>query len=163
MVNDNTKKNGKKQTEVLESDIVEDSEVTNLQQQVSDLENQVKRVLADYQNLVKRTQEEKASWIQLSNKEVILRFLPILDTLQMAAKHSQDQTLNVCIQQFKDVLKAEGVERIQTEGKEFDPKTMEAISTTEGEEGTVVEEFRAGYFLHGTVLRPTQVTVGKGK
>src|SRR5947208_2312416 len=83
-------------------------------------EDKYKRALADYQNLEKRVAEERKNWIALANKELLLRLLPILDTLMLASAHSQDQGLQVSIRQFLDVLRNEGVTKIETVGKEFD-------------------------------------------
>lgn len=128
---------------------------------VQELENQVKRTLADYQNLEKRTTEERKDWIKNSNRNLILRLLPSLDTLMRASEHIEDQGLKLAISQFQDALKAEGIERIQTEDQQFDPKTMEAVEVQIGEEGKVLSEVRAGYTLNGEVLRAAQVKVGK--
>lgn len=137
------------------------SEIGALQQKVADFENRYKRALADYQNLEKRSVQDRQNFVQLANKEIILRLLPVLDTLMMATKHVDDQGLQLCIQQFLQALKDEGVERIETKGKPFDPHTMEVVQTVEGKEGKVVEELRAGYTMAGTVIRPAQVVVGK--
>ncbi len=139
----------------------QDTERSLLKQKVADLENNYKRALADYQNLEKRVREEKSNWIKVANKELLLRILPILDTLLFASVHSKDQSLTVSIQQFLDVLKSEGVERVKTVGEEFDPRTMECVVTEEGEDGKVLEELRSGYMLGEHVLRPAQVKVGK--
>lgn len=136
-------------------------ENVHLQEKVTELESQVKRVLADYQNAEKRTREEKSEWIRIANKELLLRLLPVLDTIVLAAKHSDDKTLGVTLQQFLGVLASEGVKRIQTEEKTFDPKTMECIAVVQGKNNTVLEELRAGFLLHDKVLRPAQVKVGK--
>ncbi|MBI2430872.1 MAG: nucleotide exchange factor GrpE [Candidatus Levybacteria bacterium] len=138
-------------------------ETESLKQKVSDLENQVKRVLADYQNLQKRTVEEKREFIRTANKDILLRLLPVLDTLIIASKHSQDKSLQVSAAQFLQALKDEGVEKIETVGKRFDPIAMECVVTEEGEEGKVLEELRTGYKLSDIVLRVAQVKVGKGK
>lgn len=137
------------------------NEFTELQQQLEAFEGKYKRALADYQNLQKRVNEEKSEWIRSSNKDLLLRLLPVLDTLMMAEKHLQDQGLQVSINQFLDILKGEGVIRVKTVGEEFDPFTMECVTTEEGEEGKVLEELRAGYMLYDKVLRPAQVKVGK--
>ncbi len=127
---------------------------------LENLENQLKRALADYQNLEKRVSNEKSEWIKLSNKDLLLRLLPGLDSLLLAQKHTQDEGVKVSIKHFLDILEGEGVKKIETVGKDFDPKLMEAISTKEGEDGKVIEEVRAGYTLYDNVLRPAQVTVG---
>ena len=124
-------------------------------------EEKYKRALADYQNLEKRAVEQRREWIMSSNRELLLRIMPVLDTLLLAKEHSDDQSLKVSAQQFLDILKAEGVVRIETVGQDFDPHIMEAVSTAEGEDGKVVKEVQAGYLLHDKLLRPALVTVGK--
>ncbi|MCL5435240.1 MAG: nucleotide exchange factor GrpE [Patescibacteria group bacterium] len=125
------------------------------------LENQLKRALADYQNLEKRIVEEKSSWIKAANKDLLLKLLPGLDNLILAEKHTQDKGVKISIKHFLDILEQDGVRKIETEGKDFDPNLMEAVHTAQGQEGKVVEELRAGYTLFGQVLRPAQVVVGK--
>lgn len=130
---------------------------------IEELENQLKRALADYQNLEKRNLEERANWVRVANKELLLRLLPVLDTLIIAQKHVRDEGVNLSVKQFLDVLKLEGVEQIETVGHPFDPVTMECIETVSGnDENKVVEELRAGFrFKDGTVLRVAQVRVGR--
>ena len=127
----------------------------------ANLENQLKRALADYQNLEKRIASEKSSWILASNKNLLLRLLPGLDSLLLAEKHTQDEGVKISIKHFLDILENEGVKKIETVGKDFNPNLMEAITTQEGEDGKVLEEVRAGYMLYDQVLRPAQVIVGK--
>ncbi|HUD04377.1 MAG TPA: nucleotide exchange factor GrpE [Patescibacteria group bacterium] len=147
-----TKKNEKPIEEKVEPE--ENTELSNL-------ENQLKRALADYQNLEKRIASEKSSWILASNKNLLLRLLPGLDSLLLAEKHTQDEGVKLSIKHFIDSLEAEGVKKIETVGRTFDPNLMEAITTQEGEEGKILEEVRAGYMLYDSVLRPAQVIVGK--
>jgi molecular chaperone GrpE len=168
-MNDDT--NNAKQVDEEEQDtiveVVEElAEQTNpeleaFEQELKDLEGKYKRALADYQNLEKRIREERIQWIKTASKDLLSRMLPIVDTLLLAQKHSQDKTLQVTTQQFLDLLKSEGVIRIETKNKKFDPKLMECITVEEGEEGNVLEELRAGFMLHETVLRPAGVKVGK--
>ena len=137
------------------------NELEALRQQVEDFENKYKRAIADYQNLQKRVQEEKSEWIRSANKDLLLRILTVLDTLILVYQHTQDKNVQVSIQQFLDVLKAEGVIKIETAGKDFNPHIMECITTESGEENKVLEEIRAGYMLYDKLLRPAQVKVGK--
>jgi molecular chaperone GrpE len=127
----------------------------------ANLENQLKRALADYQNLEKRIAEEKISWIKMANKNLLLKLLPGLDNLILAEKHTQDEGVKISIKHFLDILENEGVKKIEAVGKDFDPNLMEAIGTVEGQNGKVIEEARAGYTLFDSVLRPAQVIVGK--
>lgn len=155
----------KKQKEVAGNEEKEnkkaDKEVEVLKEKVEESEGKYKRALADYQNLQRRVQEDRIHWMQSANKDLLLRLLPVLDTLMLASKHIQDQGLTVSINQFLDTLKAEGVTKVETVGKDFDPQEMEAIAIEEGEDGKVLEEMRAGYLLHEKLLRAAHVKVGK--
>lgn len=135
-------------------------EIENLEKKNEVLGEQLKRTLADYQNLEKRVAEDRNKWIKSSNRDLLLNLLPVLDTLFLAQKHLKDEGLSLSVKQFVDVLQKEGVERIETQGKDFDPKTMEGIETVEGEEGKVIDETRPGFMLYNKVLRPAQVKVG---
>lgn len=135
----------------------------NCELKLVEMEGRYKRALADYQNLEKRIRDERGEIIRSANREIILRFLPIFDTLELAQQHDTNQTLKVVASQFSDILKAEGAVRIKTVGEKFDPMTMEVVSAGEGKEGVVIQEVRSGYLLHDKLLRPAQVIVGQGK
>ena len=131
--------------------------------ELENLENQLKRALADYQNLEKRIVSEKSDWIRFANKDLILRLMPGLDSLLLAQKHTQDQGVKVSIKHFLDTLEEVVIKKIETTWVVFDPNLMEAVSTTTGTENIVVEELRAGYTINGQILRPAQVMVGRGE
>ncbi len=157
---DETKAKDEKQEDV---EVQEASREDECQELLEECNDKYKRALADYQNLEKRVLEERREWIKSSNKQLLLRLLPVLDTLILASKHSEDQSLKISVQQFLEVLKQEGVEKIETENKMFDPKYMECIETVDGTDGKVIEEIRPGYKLHDSVIRVAQVKVGKGE
>lgn len=131
--------------------------------QLKNLEDQIKRVLADYQNLEKRTEENRREWMLSANRNLVMKLLPVLDDLMLSQKHISDQGLDISIQKFLNILKEEGVELIQTQGQEFDPNTMECVSVIAGEENQVLEEVRPGYIMNDRVIRPAQVIVGSAK
>ena len=135
-----------------------DKQIEN--QEIEELTNQLKRAVADYQNLEKRTTEQKREWILAANQRLIAKLLTVLDSLFLAQKHIQDDGLNLSIQKFLDILKEESVERIEVEDKEFDPNSMECVSVQAGEENKVLEEVRPGFIMNDRVLRPSQVIVG---
>lgn len=147
--------------EVIES-TQEESETERLQAEVGQYKEQYLRVLADYQNLERRVQEQRRELLVSAGRDILLRILPILDTLQLAEKHSKDQAITASIKQFLAILSAENVKRIETERKEFDPLTMECVTTAAGKENIILEELRAGYLLGEKVLRTAQVVVGDG-
>jgi molecular chaperone GrpE len=140
---------------------LEKEETVHLKQEINELENRVKRIFADYQNLEKRVAQEKRDLILNSNKQLLLRLMPVLDTLMFALAHTKDKGLELAIKLFTDTLTAEGVRKIETKDKMFDPKSMECVAVEAGEEGKVVTEAQAGYMLNEEVLRPAMVKVGK--
>ena len=151
----------KERPEENKNEVVNKQEFDALRDLASQLENNYKRAVADYQNLQKRITQEKQDWIKLSNKELLLRLLPVLDTLMLASKHVDDQGLKVSVNMFLDTLKAEGIVRIKTTGEKFNPEIMECIQIEAGEDGKVLDELRPGYMIHDKLLRPAQVKVGK--
>ncbi len=127
-----------------------------------ELEGQLKRALADYQNLERRVSEERQLLSQLSSALVIEKFLPVLDNLESAQSHLNDQGLAIVIKQFNDVLQSEGVEQIMAEGQQFDPNLHEAAEVTEeGEDGKIVKVLAKGYKINSRIIRPAKVIVSQ--
>ncbi len=157
------KQNDKLEKEFTEVDDLgdEDNQVEILKKTVSVFEEKYKRALADYQNLQKRVDIDKKNWVKIANQELLARLIPVLDTLMLAGQHIDNEGLKVSIDQFLEVLKVEGVVKIDVDKKEFNPEIMEAIAVGEGEENKVIEEIRPGYMIYDKVLRPSQVKVGK--
>ena len=128
------------------------------------LEYKYKLSLADYQNLLKRTAQEKQEFAKYANENLIHEILPVYDNLKMSLKHADESAdkngwlegVKYVIKQFKDVLNNLGVEEIDVVNKKFDHNTMEAVK---GKGDKVVEEIRAGYKLNGKVIMPAKVVV----
>ncbi len=139
---------------------IEDSAANESSEKITELENNWKRALADYQNLQKRVSEEREKIVSFANAMLILRIIPILDNLQLMQKHSDDAGLKMTIKEFEKILQEEGVKEIEAEGKHFDPEKMEAIEKVEGEHGKVMGILQKGYIYKNKVLRPARVKVG---
>lgn len=166
MIKDDTQTEEDDENVLVEKELENETEIeeeNELLQKLEEAESKFKRALADYQNLEKRVIEDRREWIKSANKDLLQRLLPVLDTLMLAQKHDKNKTLEISINQFLDVLKSEGVVKIETLGKTFDPKTMECVTMVEGEDGKVVEEVRTGFILGDRLLRPAQVIVGEKK
>jgi len=143
---------------------VDQSQVKVLEEKVNEYELRWKRALADYQNLEKRTEERFSELTQFAVKQFIEKLLPVIDDLEKAREHIKDEGLNLAWKKLTGVLKENGIEHIPTQNKLFDIHSMEAIHMVEGKtDNQVVAEHRAGYLMHGSVLRPAQVTVSKKK
>jgi molecular chaperone GrpE len=128
---------------------------------IEQLENNLKRALADYANLQRRVEEEKKLVTRFSNAVLLSKFLEVLDGLEEVKKEYPSEGLELVIKKFKDILKSEGLEEIETEG-EFNPEVHEGLGLTKGEkDGFVGEVLQKGYKLEGKVLRPARVKVTK--
>ena len=86
--------------------------MTKKGKQTQDLEDKLKRTLADYANLEKRIAKEKSEFIKLSNAVLLDKLLAVLDDLERAEDHLKDKGLTMALSQFRIVLKADGVEEI---------------------------------------------------
>ena len=128
------------------------------------LKSQLLRTLADYDNLVKRVEREREVLGKIASIGVIAKLLPVLDNLESAQKHLQDQGLAIAIGEFINVLKDEGFSVINPEiGNEFDENTMEAIEVVAGERDNIISEvvLTGWKFSDGTVVRHAKVKVSK--
>lgn len=138
--------------------------VEELEQQIQDAQAQVLRAQADYQNLLRRTREEKMKIIQLANANLILAMLEPLDNLQLAAGQLDDNGLNMVVDQFKKTLEQFEVIELDPIGAKFEVESMEAVENLAKEkddsELKVVEVRRKGYQMNGVVIRHAQVVVG---
>lgn len=144
----------------------ENEEIEFDNSKAEELESQLKRTLADYQNLEKRTQEERVNWIKTANKDFILRLLPTLDHMEQALKGATGDSnwlmgIELAVKEFKRILQEEGLEQVQTES--FDPNVHEAVTVAEGPDGKILEVLQMGYNLNGKLIRPAKVIVGKGE
>ncbi len=160
---DKKKKQDEKQEEIIEEEVLEEPTESNtkeLEQKIEDLEDQLKRAVADYRNLETRQREERIEFVKFANKNLIESLLPAFDTLLLADKYTEDQNLKITVKHVLDVLKQAGIEKVETIGKEYNPETMEAIDVVEGPENEVIEEAQPGFIMSGKTIRPARVKVG---
>ncbi len=133
-----------------------------LLKKIAALEEQLARALADYRNLESRIHKEAAQFRERLSWSLIDKLLAVLDDLERAERHLQDRGLTMAVEQFKKVLASEGVERIETDGQEFDPEKMDCVAVVAGPKNKVVATLQPGYTVNGKVIRPAKVKVGKG-
>lgn len=146
----------------------EDIKATKDKQEES-FQNQYVRLVADFQNLKRRTEKEKSDIYAFANEKIILDLLNVIDNFERAMLHvdeSSDKNLangmNMIYKQLKEVLEKNGVSEIETTGENFDPKYHHAVSTDNSSEldsGKVSEVLQRGYSLKGKVIRPAMVKV----
>jgi molecular chaperone GrpE len=122
------------------------------------------RCRADLDNVMKRSAREKEDNVKYASEKLVLKLLPVLDSLEAAAKH--DEGSKVLYMQLLDILSGEGLMPIEAKGMKFDPYRHEAliqVETKELEEGTVAEEIQKGYIFNSHVIRFSKVAVTKSE
>lgn len=136
-----------------------------LQQKLDEAVNGWKRALADYQNLEKRIAIEKQENNKYHAKRLLEKLLEVRDLLIAAKGHINDSGLDLVVKKFEDVIAEEGLNRVETVGQIFDPRTMECIETVDGDSDNLVsEELVTGFvFNDGDLVRPAKVKVYRKK
>jgi molecular chaperone GrpE len=130
----------------------------------------LKRLKAEFENYRKRVLKEQTRAVDLAAEPVMAKLLEVLDEFElalMAAERTPDferfvRGVEMVYAKLTDVLRSEGLERIEAEGKPFDPARHEALLQSEGEaegEPVVADVLRPGYTLKGRVIRPAGVKV----
>jgi len=119
------------------------------------------RAYADYHNLVRRTERDREEAQKFAGEVIVGKLLPVLDNFERAQTHLNDEGLRIALKEFSAVLISLGVEKIETDDAHFDPYTMDCVDVVEGTPETVVTTIESGYTMHGKVIRPAKVTVGK--
>jgi molecular chaperone GrpE len=130
------------------------------------------RLQAEFDNFRKRTLREQTGALERAAEPLMRRLLEVLDEFDlalMAAERTPDleqflRGVELVYAKLKDILEAEGLERIDAVGRPFDPERHEALMHGEGDgdgELVVDDVFRQGYTLKGHVIRPAGVRVGR--
>jgi len=137
---------------------------------IAELDDRVKRQMAEFENYRKRTEKEKAAMFEMGAKSVIEKILPVADNFErgLAAIPEEDQNspfaegLNKIYKQLMTELENLGVKPIEAVGQEFDPNFHNAVMQVESdeyEEGVIAQELLKGYTYRDTVVRYSMVAV----
>ena len=126
------------------------------------------RLQAEFDNFRKRSVKEQQDFRDYALAEALKLFLPILDSLDRAAKANAASVedyrsgIELIDKQFHDVLAKLGVEPVPSEGEVFDPNQHQAVQmvdTDEVEDHHVIDELQRGYRIKERLLRPAMVRV----
>lgn len=134
-------------------------QVQTLQEELAQAKNKEARALADYQNLLRRSQQERIQIFKTAGRDFVESILPSLEYLSLAAAQLNDQGLNMILSQLWNALQQQGLQEIEVMGKPFDLNTMEVVET-EGSGEQVVKIVRRGYTLNGEVIQFAKVVLG---
>ena len=154
----------------VESTEVSEDEVVRLKGELASERDRSLRLLAEFDNYRRRTNEERAFAEEAGKQEILLALLDVMDDFDRALLHvgtapvAVADGLKLIRQRFSDVLHSNGVTPFDSEGQPFDPAVHEAMTMIDsdgGESGTVYAEARRGYFMNGKLLRTALVAVLK--
>lgn len=149
----------KEEKHIEKKDIDEKSE---LETEVEKWKQSYMRALADYENLERRTYQQISSFQKKDKKNILLKFLDVLDDIEQAALFIKDKGLQLVRDKFIKILASEGIQELEVMGKPFDPFTSECVEVVAGKkENDIIEVLRKGYKLHAEVIRPARVKVEK--
>ena len=140
---------------------------------IAELQDRYLRQAAEFDNYRKRTMKEKADLIKSAAEKVMVAELPIVDDMDRALDNMEKgMDADACIegfkliaQKFKNTLAQQGLEKIETDGQDFDTDYHEAIALipapSEELKGKILDCVQAGYKLGDKVIRHAKVAVGQ--
>lgn len=138
--------------------------------QIEELQDRLKRQMAEFDNFRKRTEKEKSSMYEIGARDMIEKILPVLDNFERGlAAMPEDQKdssfangIVMIYKQFVKTLEDAGVEAIEAVGQQFDPNLHNAVMHIDDEaygENEISQELQKGYKYRGTVVRHSMVQV----
>ena len=147
-----------------------DKKKDKAQEKIEELEDKVKRQLAEFENFRNRSEKEKTAMFETGAKSVIEKMLPVIDNfergLAMIPEEEKDTPfadgMNKIYKQMVTELDGLGVKPIEAVGKEFDPNLHNAVMQVESDEyesGVIAQELQKGYTYRDSVVRHSMVAV----
>lgn len=141
-----------------------------LKEKIDELEDRVKRQMAEFDNFRKRTEKEKTAMFETGAKSVIEKILPVVDNfergLASVSEEEKDgsfaQGMQMIYKQLMTELENLDVKPIPAVGEEFNPEFHNAVMQTESEEfesGVIAQELQKGYTYRDSVVRHSMVAV----
>ena len=145
-------------------------------QEIAELKDEKLRLLAEMENLRKRTDRERVDSIKYGSINLARDILSPGDNLSRALsaipkEEEKSKTISNLIdglmmvkKEFTSVLEKHGVKKIEALNEKFDHNLHQAIlevETIEVEEGNVVQEVQSGFTMYDKLLRPSMVGVSK--
>jgi molecular chaperone GrpE len=139
-------------------------------EQIEELNDRVRRQMAEFDNFRKRTEKEKSQMFDMGARTIIEKILPVVDNFERGFTTVEEadkddafvQGMDKVYKQLMTELDAMGVKPIECIGKEFDPDYHNAVMQVESDEfdsGIVAQELQKGYTYKDTVVRHSMVAV----
>ncbi|MCL1607473.1 MULTISPECIES: nucleotide exchange factor GrpE [Mediterranea] len=140
---------------------------------ITDLQDKYLRLSAEFDNYRKRTIKEKSEIIKTAAEKTITAILPVLDDMERALLNMQKsddaqalrEGMELINAKFLKILSQEGLNKIETEGADFNTDFHEAIAMipapSEDQKGKVLDCVQTGYKLNDKVIRHAKVAVAQ--
>lgn len=171
--NENVQENTEQENVELTAEEKLQKELDEANEKIATLEDKFLRQVAEFDNYRKRTIKEKAELVKNGGERVMEAILPVLDDFERALSNlSKDENaaeiltgVELIYNKFVGILKQNGLQKIETEGAEFNTDFHEAIALVptpdENLKGKVLDCVQAGYTLNDKVIRHAKVAVGE--
>lgn len=141
-----------------------------LQEKVEELEDKVKRQMAEFDNFRKRSEKEKSAMFETGAKSVVEKILPVVDNFERGLaglseeemKQPFAEGMNMVYKQLITELEKLDVKPIEAVGCEFNPDLHNAVMQVESDEyesGIIAQELQKGYTYRDSVVRHSMVAV----
>lgn len=138
-------------------------------QEEDKLKNAYVRLQADFANFKRRSEKEKQDIYKYGSEKLVTKLLSVADNLDRALAEAKDDTplrqgIELVRKELMDILKAEGLEEIESDGIKFDPNQHHAVFMEDSDKHDsehIIETFQKGYKLKEKVIRPAMVKVAK--
>ena len=149
------------------------AQLAEAQEKIAELQDRYLRQAAEFDNYRKRTIKEKADLIKSAAEKLMVAELPVVDDMDRALENMEKgsdaeaciEGFKLIVQKFKNILAQSGLEKIETEGQDFDTDFHEAIALipapTEELKGKILDCVQQGYKLGDKVIRHAKVAVGQ--
>ena len=160
------KEKKEEKADAAEKQAAADAALEKLQKELDDCRDQYQRVLAEYANYKRRTEQEKEQLGAFTKAEILKSLLTSLDNMERAidapAGEEYKTGVDMVMRQFRETLEKLGLEEIAADGQAFDPTLHNAVMREDAdgvEPDTVTAVFQKGYKLGERILRPAMVKV----
>ena len=156
-----------------EKELTLEDKYEKLLKENAQLNDKLIRKAAEFENFRRRSIADKSNWIKNATERLVIELCDVVDNFERALHPDLKKTdhkafkkgIELIYQQLENLLKKEGVTKIDAEKQEFDPNLHEAMVhiPSELDENTVAAVIQNGYKMNDKIIRPARVAVSNGK
>ena len=148
------------------------ADIGSVRAEAAEYLDHLRRLKAEFDNYRKRVLKEQTRAVELATEPLMTKLLEVLDEFELAVMAAESKPdferfrrgVEMVYGKLQEILRSEGLERVDADGRPFDPEVHEAllqVDEGDGEETYVADVLRTGYRLKGRLLRPAGVKVAR--